>query len=930
MYHLKLVFSLFVLTNYSLIFSLDLNSSISNINPPENPFVIALMVEFQEDNNPKTSGNGLFLDTLDINMKVNPSLSRCDQFVLDRPPHNSQYFNYQIEAVSNYYKSVSNENIIINSHIIMNPENENGYYKLSKDMEKYSYSDETLSALFKESLELAKSEIESFLDSNSNIDFDDIIFTVFHAGIGQDFSFPTFDPTVYDIKSAYIEPSMFGDVQFPEINGNNISSGILLPETQNMIFFSSIEDIFYGESSYCDYQLGMTGTFSFLMGYAIGLPPLFNTDTGKPGVGIFGLMDYGSNNGRGIIPSIPSPWTRILMDWKIENNMTNLVTSENFSLININRNDIYKFEISDKEYFLIENKINTLDNGLSIEDIVADYNDPENQNSFRDTYTNWLDAIVSVNDQFNIFEFQDSIITNVINYDLGLPSSGILLWHIDEPSININQGINNNPLKKAVSVEEADGVLDIGFQSYALFSNYDPTSGTRWDLWYQENIAYHDANQIDYKCYDPITFELLESNYNVECFNNGGIWLKTETFDNYSNPNSNLNDNTKSFFSFEIIDSISNSTKIKASYQSSIPYFNLDLDFSKILGTSRDKIFYGLSDMSILELDLNDFTLNSSFEQNYNESTYILTNDNNISNIYNSDSLFVYLDTENNLVELPNEVWFGNFINNENDLEIIYLENNQFISDDFQIQFEYEPSSGLSIADVDKDGLDEIIFADTDGKIVAYNGNGSLVNGFPFGDSYYGIVLAVSERDSEDLILICRNSSHIDIIDLKGNIISLPALDSNSDIMVVNDLLYDGKRFYNLDSDDSFFRIGDIKYWTQRYNNHSHYPKSSYVHDMPSYNPENKIVTSFYNYPNPITNDQTKFRFYINEQVSSVKIKIYDILGNLVDTISKNDLIINEYNEIIWTCNNYQPGLYFAEILCSNKQQDIIKIVIDY
>ena len=89
-------------------------------------------------------------------------------------------------------------------------------------------------------------------------------------------------------------------------------------------------------------------------------------------------------------------------------------------------------------------------------------------------------------------------------------------------------------------------------------------------------------------------------------------------------------------------------------------------------------------------------------------------------------------------------------------------------------------------------------------------------------------------------------------------------------------------------------------------------------------------MTSFYNYPNPITNDQTKFRFYINEQVSSVKINIYDILGNLIDSKSKNDLIINEYNEIIWTCNNYQPGLYFAEILCSNKQQDIIKIVIDY
>ena len=123
-------------------------------------------------------------------------------------------------------------------------------------------------------MNLAKTDIESYLNLNPQINFDDIIFTVFHAGIGQDFSFPTFDPTVYDIKSAYIEPTMFGDIEYPQINGNNVSSGILLPETQNMIFFSSVEDIFYGESSYCDYQLGMTGTFSFLMGYALGLPPL--------------------------------------------------------------------------------------------------------------------------------------------------------------------------------------------------------------------------------------------------------------------------------------------------------------------------------------------------------------------------------------------------------------------------------------------------------------------------------------------------------------------------------------------------------------------------------------------------------------------------------------------------------------------------------
>ena len=72
------------------------------------------------------------------------------------------------------------------------------------------------------------------LSDNSDIDFNEVVFTVFHAGIGQDFSFPTFDPTVYDIKSAYLEPEMFDGLSFPIINNNQVSSGILLPETQNM------------------------------------------------------------------------------------------------------------------------------------------------------------------------------------------------------------------------------------------------------------------------------------------------------------------------------------------------------------------------------------------------------------------------------------------------------------------------------------------------------------------------------------------------------------------------------------------------------------------------------------------------------------------------------------------------------------------------
>lgn len=932
MFVVKLCFSLLFFINSIFLYALELPKHSSSNNRNTNPYVIAIMVEFEQDNSPLTSGDGLFLDSLSIQMASDSSLDRCNQFILDRPPHNVNYFSSQIEAVSNYYKSASNDNLNIQSQIILNPNNENGYYKLNKIMESYSYSDRDLSTLFKESLELAKADIEIHLESNPDIDFDNIIFTVFHAGIGQDFSFPTFDPTVYDIKSAYLEPEMFDGLSFPIINNNEVSSGILLPETQNMIFFSSVEDIFYGEDSYCDYQLGMTGTFSFLMGYALGLPPLFNTETGDPGIGIFGLMDYGSNNGRGVIPSLPSPWTRILMNW---NNFTNLTSDAPLSeslIINIISEQIFRFDISDNEYYLIENKLNTLDDGMSIKDIVSNFNGPYDDGIFPDSYNNWFDAIIASNDTYNIFQFsEDSIITNINNYDLGLPQSGILIWHIDEPNGNINNGINNNPNNKAIAIEEADGALDIGFESYALFSNDDPTSGTKWDFWFKGNEAYHYANNIPYECYNPETYSIIEAGYNVECINSGGLWLKTEKFDSFSTPNSNINNNIKSFFSFDIIDSISNNTKVKIQYNSSIPYIDLSDNYEKILGTSNTRIYYGLDDRTIIDLNLDSFEYTDSFLESYEDNSIILTNSNNFSDIYNSNSEFIYLDSTDNLIEIDHELWFGYFLDNDEQRELQpfkYIDNKLIISENEYI-VEYQPSNGVSIIDVDQDGLDEIVFVDISGQIIAYNSNGTLVNGFPTGNDYHGVVLAVTD-DSNDLVLICRNKTYIDFLWLNGETISVPTKDEHSDLMIINDFLTDGTRFYELNSDQSFFNIGDNSYWLQRYNNHSHYAKSFKNHSLIEHLTNDKIINSFYNYPNPVKDGKTKFRFFINEPTNKIEIKIYNISGNLIDSFSKDNLSIYQYNEIEWQTNRLKPGLYYAEILASNKQQKIIKVVIGH
>ena len=81
---------------------------------------------------------------------------------------------------------------------------------------------------------------------------------------------------------------------------------LIVPEGQNHIFYDIAADIFFGSSDLCDVQIGLTGTLALLVGYALGLPPLFDTDLGNTGVGQFGLMDVGSGNGQGVVPAPPS------------------------------------------------------------------------------------------------------------------------------------------------------------------------------------------------------------------------------------------------------------------------------------------------------------------------------------------------------------------------------------------------------------------------------------------------------------------------------------------------------------------------------------------------------------------------------------------------------------------------------------------------
>ena len=114
------------------------------------------------------------------------------------------------------------------------------------------------------------------------------------------------------------------------------------------------------------------------------------------------------------------------------------------------------------------------------------------------------------------------------------------------------------------------------------------------------------------------------------------------------------------------------------------------------------------------------------------------------------------------------------------------------------------------------------------------------------------------------------------------------------------------------------------------YSRPSNYPLVTGVTDEENNTQSGNVgidLNRVYNYPNPIEENSTKFRFYVYSS-NSVYIDIYDIAGYKVTTLNKDQLTQNEYNEILWESINLPPGLYFASVKSDTKQSKVLKVVI--
>lgn len=446
---------------------------------PDTLKVLGLMVQFGRDSDIETTGDGRFM------------LEPVTGVTIDPPPHDHLYFKNQLRALTHYWRAVSGGKLVLEFEVaqdVLTVADSLGAYIPPEASRSDAAVTAGVARFFRDAVRQADAAGVRFSD------YDCLI--VFHAGVGGDLAFD-YDPTPRDMPSMFLNledlkanlpAAEFNETGLSVQNGaHGVMEGIVLPETQSQE----------------GYEIGLHGTAALMFGFQLGLPALWDTETGSSGIGAWGLMDQGSGNYNGLIPARPSAIERMLLGWFLPKPGNNIAdfriacpavadTAGDFL-----RRPV-RIPINGNEYYLIENR----------------QHDPDG-----DGVALGLDAeggTVTFGADYQVhYSGEPSVIVSVDEYDYGLPGSGLLIWHVDESVLLAgleDNTVNANPLRRGVDLEEADGSQDIG-ESYGMFdAGYGSETGVLQDAWYAGNDIHMLVNRVSEVAFTPSSHPNTRSN----------------------------------------------------------------------------------------------------------------------------------------------------------------------------------------------------------------------------------------------------------------------------------------------------------------------------------------------------------------------------------------------------------------------------------
>ncbi|MCF7832578.1 MAG: T9SS type A sorting domain-containing protein [Candidatus Marinimicrobia bacterium] len=889
---------------------------------------LAIRVEFQEDNTYLTTGNGKFIS--------NEWIGHDTIYVMDPLPHNRSYFQSHLNFINNYWSQASNGNINVNTdNTLLLPYGENTY-TLSRSMRYYSDPDSLdyrLATLIYETV-IMSVDSGDFLASNDGL-------IIYHAGAGQDFNIDL-DDSPFDIPSFYFDETYLSEYlpydKYSALMAVNCRHGVVLPESQNQL----------------GYNIALNGTEILLTGMLLGLPTLYDTEFGRSGAGTYGLMDQGSNLGSGLCPIKPSAFERYLLgsaDPVILNATQKLV---------LLRDEVYKLPITSNEYFLIEFRKNA---GMWADSLLW----------ARNNVNDYLD-VLRVMDSLDFIDYtlENGVLTDISDQDLALPTNGLLIWHIIEPEFF---GENpNGESAPFLNLVEADGGDDIG-KWYGTFDP-SVNNGWKWDMWFHNNPAYKDNNPASYKLQfnnnthpNTRSKENLPSGINIRDFkfyaDSVVIQLVMDppadynfagmVFDEMTTAVSDVlpltdqligyRDSSLYLFDGTVLSEVykQDSAYVKGqvallTYQNSLIQISNTVTSSKIshlVNVGGLVVFDDLSNMAIDHpIDLKHLAI-------HGDSLFLPP----LPIEYPATTGMPPQPRDVYMLDIPS--WTLNSVNETTETIIPYLKNNELlyisgsaaaVMNDTLIyaeEYGFSYEQGFAVIDGmadqfmsvysdqhkfseiiplhmnDDDKYEILALSDFNGDrtLSAFTHYGSLLNNFPIFENYQK--LRVYYLDGEPQILAYDPAGRIDVYSTHADLqYSLPA-PVNASSLFLEQVSADSAWIV---SDGSIYFIpSDSIYWGYEGKD------AAYSNAQSGTQIAIPVVSStlikdglIYNYPNPIENGVTKFRYFATG-AQTLTINIYQLSGLFVQTLTDN-AVNQQWNEVLWDVSTLESGVYIAKI----------------
>lgn len=921
--------------------------------------IAAVMVQFQQDTTSGTAGDGTFVLDPDYGII-------CSDFAMDPPPHDAAYFWDHLRAANIYWDRVSDHAVTIDldaSYL------SNHVYTLPHEMSYYHPFDQAFDLT--EKLSEFTADVVSVVGSDINFSAYNTV-VIFHAGLGGDFDF-ALDPTPGNLPSAFLTQAEMAQVGF----NLPVPNVLIIPESQNMLHFPETRELFIDSDNPCFFQFGLNGTFALMMGFRLGLPPMYNTETGQALVGKFGLMDQGAANVQGIAPAWPNPYSRMLQGW------TSSVPIYVGDTLQVGVDEApLQFTISPGESYLIENKERNL------------HQSPPG-------YTEWI-----VNDDtVGVVIASSGVVLSTDDADAGYPGNGLLIWHIDENAIHTAENPNAGPTQW-IDLVEGDGAQDLGFTTRILFGDF-LEQGWWFDPWFAGNDGWFALNRQQLLTPDslvrfgPDTHPNTRSNTGrpshlaLERISRSGSVMSFSVSSDRLVGNRNLDriygvipseiptvlgqirgSDSLAFFklnesgSLNLLGNPINSlpgllngaidTTIKFLY----PYF--------VSHQSNGNSFYDIRsgvtfvDHAPMHLDNLAYTDGSiSYWGNSADSAYIYqidTTDNVPIQRYALPDSILGLISQVNVIG-PDSLYTAHHIDAENNIDIqgrrlqpvffrtdnIYSDQNWghlFINPQGELAFRAaNQETYILTSDIprfviplhgDAEEAPEILLL-YDNHIRIMNIHGMDFPNSPWSiDSWIGNPLVGWFTGGGLPEIFLRHNNGYSIYNLKGHLVdggSLMAPDLNQPLSFYVTGATDWQLIAGNNTFLKFAMIDSVK--TPLWNS----PEGSsegyrYVVDSQSYSaadvPLMDLATVF-NYPNPVHGNTTSFRALLGD-VKSWKVDIFAMSGLQIDRLESEIVDINSYNEMVWNTTNVGNGIYLARVeskgLDGSTASKIVKVMV--